>query len=67
MGKTPLEGYSISLKQGPFVAGLQPAFLMGKGTLYAPPINADGGLDAYRPVDVLPPYTSVILQFVAGE
>ena len=67
MGKTPVEGYSVSLEQGPFVAGLQPAFLMGEGTLYVPPVNADGGLDAYRPVDVLPPYASVILQFIGGD
>jgi alpha-amylase len=56
--------YTLELDAGPFTADLQPAFLMGDGDLYLPPVNADGGFDAYRPIPVLPPYSSTVIQFM---
>ena len=60
----PVDDYSLSLAAGPFAPGMQPALLLGSGALFAPSVNADGGFAPYRPVDVLPPYASVILQFL---
>jgi glycosidase len=59
-----VDGYSIQLASGPFNGGEQPALLMGVGDLYAPPITEQGGFDAYRPVELLPPYASVVIQFL---
>ncbi|HOT92372.1 MAG TPA: alpha-amylase family glycosyl hydrolase [Anaerolineae bacterium] len=59
-----IEDYTLELAEGPFTADMQPAFLMGDGTLYMPPVNAKGGFDAYRPVTPLPPYGSLIIQFM---
>jgi len=56
--------YTLTLAKGPLTAAHAPALLMGAGDLYLPPVNADGGFDAYRPVPVLPPYNSTIIQFV---
>ncbi|MGC9395263.1 MAG: alpha-amylase family glycosyl hydrolase [Anaerolineae bacterium] len=56
--------YTLELEAGPFAADLHPAFLMGDGDLYLPPVNDDGGFDAYRPIPVLPPYTSLVIQFM---
>ncbi|MBN2006683.1 MAG: alpha-amylase [Anaerolineae bacterium] len=63
LSKAPVDGYSITLGEGPFKAGLQPALLMGAGELHPLVVNDAGGLDPSRPVDVLPPYGSVILQY----
>lgn len=56
--------YTLILEEGPFTAAHRPALLMGDGDLYMPPVNAAGGFDAYRPIPVLPPYTSTIIQFL---
>lgn len=64
LSNQPVDDYSLTLARGPFVPGMQPAFLLGSGTLFAPPVNAAGGFAPYRPVDVLPPYGSVVLQFL---
>ncbi len=63
LSKEPIEGYSITLPEGPFKAGLQPALLMGEGQVYTPSVNAQGGLDPYRPIASIPAYGSVIIQF----
>ena len=60
----PVADYTLVLDEGPFTAAHQPAWLMGDGELYLPPVNAAGGFDAYRPIPVLPPYSSLIIQFV---
>jgi len=60
----PAEDYSLSLEVGPFPAGAQPALLLGEGELFAPEINVAGGFFPYRPMEVIPPYGCVVLQFV---
>lgn len=61
--KDPVSGYSLALERGPFSEGLQPALLMGSGQLYAPVVNAEGGFTAYRPLEEVPGYGSVLVQF----
>ncbi len=56
--------YTLTLAKGPFTAAHAPAWLLGEGDLYLPPVNADGGFDAYRPIPVLPPYASLVIQFM---
>jgi glycosidase len=60
----PVADYTLVLDKGPFTAAHQPARLMGDGELYLPPVNEDGGFTAYRPVLVLPPYSSLIIQYL---
>ncbi|MEA3310367.1 MAG: alpha-amylase family glycosyl hydrolase [Chloroflexota bacterium] len=59
----PVEDYALTLPAGHFVAGTQPALLLGEGALNAPVINAQGGCDVYVPVPQLAAYGSYILQF----
>ncbi|HOU14957.1 MAG TPA: alpha-amylase family glycosyl hydrolase [Anaerolineae bacterium] len=56
--------YTLTLAKGPFTAAHQPAWLMGDGDLYLPPVNAAGGFGAYRPIPVLPPNSSLVIQFM---
>ncbi len=56
--------YTLTLVKGPFTAAHAPAWLMGEGELYLPPVNADGGFDAYRPIPVLPPNSSTVIQYM---
>jgi len=56
--------YTLTLAKGPFTAAHTPAWLIGEGELYLPPVNAVGGFDAYRPIAVLPPYSSTVIQFM---
>ena len=56
--------YELTLPGGPLSAGLQPVLLVGTGTLYAPQVSLWGGFDEYQPLDVIPPYATIILQFV---
>ncbi|MBN1889566.1 MAG: hypothetical protein JW850_16340 [Thermoflexales bacterium] len=64
LGRKPVGEYSLSLPAGPLAAGSQPAQLMGSGPLYAPVVNEVGGFEAYRPLELLPAYSSLIIQFV---
>ncbi len=59
-----MDDYSLSLEVGPFKPGVQPVLLLGEGMLYAPEINIAGGFFPYRPVELIPPYGSVVLQFL---
>jgi len=63
LGQQPVTDYALTLAEGPFKAGVQPTLLMGAGNLTAPQVNAQGGFDAYRPVETLPEFSSVILQY----
>ncbi len=63
LSKNPLEGYSITLGEGPFKDTMQPALLLGAGQTHPLVINDAGGLEPSRPIDVLPGYGSVILQY----
>ncbi len=65
LGRKPVGEYNLSLPAGPLVADSQPARLMGTETVHAPAVNEAGGFDAYRPVELLPAYGSVIIQFVS--
>jgi hypothetical protein len=35
--------------------------LLGDGEVSAPTVNAEGGFDAYKPIDILPPRSSFII------
>ncbi len=61
--KNPVKDYSLSLDQGPFKPLTKVALLMGNGPLYAPTINDDGGFLPYRPIDIVPGYGTVMVQF----
>ncbi|HEY89509.1 MAG TPA: DUF3459 domain-containing protein [Thermoflexia bacterium] len=63
LGGKPVEDYALTLPARHFVAGTQPALLLGTGPLNAPVINTQGGCDAYIPVPQLAAYGSYILQF----
>jgi glycosidase len=54
--------YNLSLLRGPLRPVLRPALLLGQGNFYAPTVSERGGFDSYRPVDTLPPYSSVLIQ-----
>jgi len=54
--------YSLSLSRGPLRSVLRPALLLGQGDFYAPTVSERGGFDGYRPLDMLPPYSSVLMQ-----
>ncbi|MCU0521753.1 MAG: alpha-amylase family glycosyl hydrolase [Anaerolineae bacterium] len=62
--------YTLVLEAGPFTEAHRPAVLLpvpfraGDGDLFMPPLNAEGGFTAYRPVPVLPAYGSLIVQFM---
>ena len=56
--------YTLTLAKGPFTAAHAPAWLLGEGDIYLPPVNADGGFGAYRPIPVLPPNSSLVIQYM---
>jgi hypothetical protein len=62
LGRNSVDEYSLTLAAGPFSGDVQPVWLMGEGTLSPPTVNEAGGFDAYRPMDTLPPYSSMIVQ-----
>jgi glycosidase len=63
LGRNPVDEYVLTLPAGPLGDGLRPTLLMGVGEPTAPSVNESGGFDAYRPIDVLPPYSSFVIQF----
>lgn len=65
LGSAPSRRYQLTLWNGPFKEGTQPTKVFGStvpGPIRAPQINATGGFDAWRPIDVLPPKSAVILK-----
>jgi len=62
LGRRPVDGYTLTLPTGPLDGALRPALLMGEGEPTAPSVNEAGGFDDYRPIDVLPPYSSFVIQ-----
>ncbi|MDY7077378.1 MAG: alpha-amylase family glycosyl hydrolase [Chloroflexota bacterium] len=62
LGRNPVDEYTLTLQAGPFSDGLYPTLLMGEGEPAAPPVSETGGFDGYRPINVLPPYSSFIIQ-----
>ncbi len=64
LSRKTIADYTLTLAKGPFTAAPRPALLMGEGDLYLPPVNANGGFGAYRPVPTLPPYSSTVIQFM---
>lgn len=63
LSQEPVTEYTLTLTEGPFQAGIQPTLLLGTGETSAPTANARGGFAAYRPVEALPAYGSVIIQY----
>lgn len=56
------EDYALSLEEGPLTGSITPVLLMGEGDIVAPEPNASGGFDEYKPLPVLPPYSTTIIQ-----
>jgi alpha-amylase len=56
--------YSLSLVRGPLRGPLRPALLLGEGEFYGPAVTERGGFEGYRPVDVLAPYSSTMIQLL---
>ncbi len=63
LGQQPVTDYTLTLEEGPFQEGLPPTLLMGAGEVRAPQVTARGGFTAYRPVESLPEFSGVILQY----
>lgn len=63
LSQEPITEYTLTLAEGPFQAGMVPALLLGAGDVSAPVINAQGGFDAYRPVESVAAYGSVMIQY----
>jgi hypothetical protein len=58
-----MDDYSLTLEAGPLSDGLRPVLLMGEGEVHAPPVNEAGGFENYRPIDTLPQYGNLVIQF----
>jgi glycosidase len=58
--------YSLSLADGPLSLSMQPTLLLGHeaAVLAAPTLNANGGFDAYQPLELLPPNSSFLIQLL---
>jgi glycosidase len=66
LGRKPMDEYGLTLQSGPLTGDLRAVPLMGIGEPMAPTVSGSGGFDDYRPVDVLPPYGTLILKLVPG-
>ena len=58
----PIEDYTLQLAKGPLNGSYRAAPLFGEGQFEDLQANANGGVDAYKPVPVLEPGASLILQ-----
>lgn len=65
LGAVPSRLYGLTLWSGPFKAGLQPQQVFGTkmpGLVQPPEINATGGFDFWRPIEVLPPRSVAVIK-----
>lgn len=54
--------YKLTLSAGPLAGAPDATLLLGDGQPAAPTVNSAGGLDAYVPLPVLPPYGAFVIQ-----
>jgi len=64
LGSKPVTDYRLALPTGPLKPGTRPALLLGPADLVSgPAVNAAGGFADYKPIAVLAPKASYIIQF----
>jgi glycosidase len=56
-----IEDYELSLEAFSLDDSISATLLLGDGEFSAPTVNAEGGFDAYTPIDLLPPRSSFII------
>ena len=62
LSKDPLSDYQLWLDHGPLSGRLRAQLLLGQGQPTIPVLNAGGGFDAYTPLPMLQPRSSLIIQ-----
>jgi alpha-amylase len=70
LGSTEISDYNLSLNQGPLSAQVSAVLLYGEETfngaeLTPPTSSPRGGFEAYQPLPVLPPFSTMIIQLQA--
>ena len=58
----PVEDYALTLETGTLTDVTGASLVFGNGEAAVPTVNADGGFDAYVPMDVLPAYSTTIIE-----
>ncbi len=61
MSKDPIQDYVLCLKDGPLITGSAKEIFQDL-EITAPILNSAGGFDKYKPVDILDPYTTYIIE-----
>ncbi len=61
LGKKELTDYTLKLKNGPFTTVNEAHILLGEGEFKQPTIT-EGGFEDYKPFDLLPAYSSWVIQ-----
>lgn len=61
MGDEPIDQYGLCLQGGSLAEG-EVKEVLWQTAVSAPTLNSSGGFDNYKPFDVLPPYTTYILE-----
>jgi len=64
LGDQPVSDYQLSLDKGPLSGRLQASLLLGEGKPRSLSTNAQGGFDAYAPIDVLLPFSLLVIDLV---
>lgn len=70
LGRAEISNFNLSLAQGPLIGEYAASVLFGQANLngaeFLPPTaNPNGGFNAYQPLPILPPYSTVIVQLQA--
>ena len=63
----PVDGYTLSLAEGPLSGAVGATLLFGAGAVGAPAVNDAGGFDAYTPLPTLPARSSFIVALTTPE
>jgi glycosidase len=61
MGDEPLDNYGFCLNTGSLVEGTAQVVL-GETAVSSPTLNSSGGFDNYKPIDILAPYSTTIIE-----
>ncbi|MCA9966031.1 MAG: DUF3459 domain-containing protein [Anaerolineales bacterium] len=61
MGEEPIDNYGLCLNSGVLAEGVAQEVLW-QTAVSAPTLNSNGGFDNYKPLDVLLPYTTYIIE-----
>jgi hypothetical protein len=61
LSKNPIDDYRFCLSDGNLQEGIAAEIFQGS-SINSPTLNAAGGFDDYRPIDVLDPYSTYIIE-----